>query len=81
VVQGVTAAKLRDIARREHAVALEEYCASLVGIANALARSVPPRPEQLERTQAASLRLESARTLIQLSMELMTGEIAAAGET
>ena len=78
MVQGVTASKLSDVARQEHALALEEYCASLASIAHALDTSVAPSPEQLERAQSARLRLENARTLLRLSIDVAVGGIAAA---
>jgi hypothetical protein len=78
MVQGVTASKLSDVARQEHALALDEYCAALAGIAHALDRSEAPSPEQLERAQTARLRLENARTLLRLSIDVAVGGLAAA---
>jgi hypothetical protein len=78
MVQGVTASKLSDVARQEHALALEEYCASLARIAEALEASVPPSPEELERAQTARLRLDNARTLLRLSIDVAVGGLAAA---
>ena len=78
MVQGVTASKLSDVARQEHALALDEYCASLASIANALDNSLAPSPEQLERAQAARLRLDNARTLLRLSIDVAIGGLAAA---
>jgi hypothetical protein len=76
--QGITGPKLRDIARREHAAALEDYCATLASIEHSLDECVAPTPEQLERAQAAKLRLENARTLLQLSVNVAIDGIAVA---
>jgi hypothetical protein len=78
MVQGVTASKLSDVARHEHAQALDEYCASLASIAHALDSSMAPSPEQLERAQSARLRLENARTLLRLSIDMAVGGHATA---
>ena len=76
--QGMSGPKLRELARREHAAALADYCATLTSIAHALDECMPPTPEQLERAQAAKLRLENARTLLQLSVDVAVDDIAAA---
>jgi hypothetical protein len=76
--QGITGPKLRDLARREHAAALEDYCATLESIEHALDECVAPTPEQLERAQTAKLRLENARTLLQLSVNIAIDGIATA---
>jgi hypothetical protein len=76
--QGITGPQLRNLARREHAAALEDYCASLASIEHALDDCVSPTPEQLERAQAAKLRLENARTLLQLSISVAIDGIAVA---
>lgn len=65
--QGMSESKLRELVAREHAEALEAYCAALRNIADALDRNVEPSATQLERAQEAKLRLENARTLLQLS--------------
>ena len=76
--QGITGPKLRDIARREHAAALEDYCATLASIEHALVECVVPTPEQMEQAQAAKVRLENARTLLQLSITVAIDGIALA---
>jgi len=76
--QGITGTKLRDLARREHAAALEDYCSTLESIEHALDDCVPPTAEQLERAQTAKLRLENARTLLQLSVNISIDGIAVA---
>jgi hypothetical protein len=65
----MTGSRLRDAARREHWAALEGYCATLESIAKTLGQGQEPTPEQLERAQAAKLRLENARTLLQMSVD------------
>ena len=76
--QGITGPQLRNLARREHAAALEDYCDSLASIEHALDDFVSPTPEQLERAQAAKLRLDNARTLLQLSISVAIDGIALA---
>jgi hypothetical protein len=73
MLQGMSASKLRDVARREHSAALEEYCATLASISKTLGRGMEPTPEQVEMAQAAKLRLENARTLLQMSVDLAVG--------
>jgi hypothetical protein len=65
--QGMSESKLREIAIREHTEAVQEYCATLASIANALDLDLEPSPKQLERAQEAKLRLDNARTFLQLS--------------
>ena len=66
--QGMSESKLREIAVREHTQAVEEYCATLASIANALDLDLEPSPKQLERARAAKLRLDNVRTFLQLSV-------------
>jgi hypothetical protein len=65
--QGMSETRLRELVAREHAEALEAYCATLRSIADALDRDLEPSSRQLEQAQEAKLRLENARTLLQLS--------------
>jgi hypothetical protein len=76
ILHGMTASKLRDAAKREHAAALEAYCTTMAGIARALGESVAPTPEQLEQAQTAKLRLENARTLLQMSVDAAVSRIS-----
>jgi hypothetical protein len=76
ILHGMTASKLRDVAKREHASALEEYCATMANIARALGESLEPSPDQLEQAQTAKLRLENARTLLQLSVDAAVSRIS-----
>jgi hypothetical protein len=69
ILQGMTASTLRDAAKREHAAALEEYCTTMADIARALGENAAPTAELLEHAQTAKLRLENARTLLQLSVD------------
>jgi hypothetical protein len=65
--QGMSESKLQEIAVREHTEAVEEYCATLASIAQALDLELEPSPRQLERAREAKLRLDNARTFLQLS--------------
>ena len=65
--QGMSESKLREIAVREHTEAVQAYCATLASIANALDLDLEPSPKQLERAREAKLRLDNARTFLQLS--------------
>ena len=76
ILHGMTASKLRDAAKREHAAALEAYCTTMGGIARALGESLPPTPQQLEQAQTAKLRLENARTLLQMSVDAAVSRIS-----
>ncbi len=79
--QGMSEAKLRELAVREHTEAVQEYCATLASIANALDLDLEPSPKQLERAQEAKLRLDNARTFLQLGADVLeVTEISAAGE-
>jgi hypothetical protein len=69
MLQGMSAFELRNVARREHSAAVEDYCAKLASIAKTLGDGLAPTPEQLELAQAAKLRLENARTLLQMSVD------------
>ena len=73
MLQGMSPSKLRDVAKREHSAALEDYCETLTSIAKTLGRGMEPTPEQVEMAQAAKLRLENARTLLQMSVDLTIG--------
>jgi hypothetical protein len=70
MLQQMSGSRLRDVARREHSAALEGYCAALASISKTLHGGLEPTSEQLELAQAAKLRLENARTLLQLSVDL-----------
>jgi hypothetical protein len=72
----MTASNLRDVAKREHALALEKYCATMADIAKALGESTTPTAEQVEEAQTAKLRLENARTLLQLSVDATVTRIS-----
>ncbi len=76
ILQGMTAARLRDAAKREHAAALEEYCTTMANIARALGDNAAPTAEQLEHAQIAKLRRENARTLLQLSVDAAVSRIS-----
>ena len=76
ILHGMSPSKLRDVAKREHAAALEQYCTTMASIARALGDSQPPSPEQLEQAQTAKLRLENARTLLQLSVDAAVSRIS-----
>jgi hypothetical protein len=79
--QGMSESKLRELAVREHTEAVQEYCATLASIANALDLDLEPSPKQLERAQEAKLRLDNARTFLQLGADVLeVTEISAAGE-
>jgi hypothetical protein len=58
--------RLPDVVTREHSAALKEYCALLQDIANELRQRRMPSLEQVERAQAAKLRLENARTFMEI---------------
>ena len=78
---GMSESKLRELAVREHTEAVQEYCATLASIANALDLDLEPSPKQLERAQEAKLRLDNARTFLQLGADVLeVTEISAAGE-
>ena len=77
--QGMSESKLRELAVREHTEAVQEYCATLASIANALDLDLEPSPKQLERAQEAKLRLDNARTFLQLGADVLeVTEISAA---
>ena len=79
--QGMSESKLRELAVREHTEAVQEYCATLASIANALDLDLEPSPKQLERAQEAKLRLDNARTFLQLGADVLeVTEISPAGE-
>jgi hypothetical protein len=59
----------------EHAAALEEYCAALMAIAKEVNADRVPSAEQLSLAQSAKLRLENAKTLVEICIE--APEIAA----
>jgi hypothetical protein len=54
------------IATAEHTAALKEYRETLQDISNELRRSRIPSLEQVERVRAARLRLENARTFLEM---------------